>query len=176
MCVCGSGHLVRVVAGRNTYITLEVAYQAQVVCYGDRIVAHVGIYSCMFSLSLCSAVTVFCDNFLSEKMYSVLLENIFTFISRLYMYSKLITLVRVLQIWSVITVYMCIESERELLNIHCNIRIGTLSILCMHSYSHEVFQYTTTNHLVTLYGIAQLPSQQTSNRVYAYTIFRPVLT
>ena len=102
MCVCGSGHLVRVVAGRNTYITLEVAYQAQVVCYGDRIVAHVGIYSCMFSLSLCSAVTVFCDNFLSEKMYSVLLENIFTFISRLYMYSKLITLVRVLQIWSVL--------------------------------------------------------------------------
>ena len=61
-------------------------------------------------------------------MYNVLLENMHIHVYfELYMYSKLITLVRVLQMY--VTVYKCIESERDqLLNIHCNIRIGTLSI------------------------------------------------
>ena len=60
------------------YITL-------VVCYGDGIVAHIDINSCMFSLSLCtrSAVTdaFLRQSFFLKTMYNVLLENIFTFIS-----------------------------------------------------------------------------------------------
>ena len=63
VCVCVWKWSFGGVAGRN--IT-----QAQVVWYGDSIVAHIGIYSCMFSLSLCCAVTdAFATKFLFE--YSI---------------------------------------------------------------------------------------------------------
>ena len=89
----------------------------------------------------------------------------------MYMYSKLITLVRVLQMY--VTVYKCIESERDqLLNIHCNIRIGTLSInLCVCTAIVKCFSTPPQNHLVLIF--AQLLSQQTSNTVCACTILRP---
>ena len=90
----------------------------------------------------------------------------------MYMYSKLITLVRVLQMY--VTVYKCIESERDqLLNIHCNIRIGTLSInLCVcTAIVMKCFSTPPQNYLVLIF--AQLLSQQTSNTVCACTILRP---
>ena len=89
------------------------------------------------------------------------------------MYSKLITLVRVLQMY--VTVYKCIESvSYSTYTVILELAHSALIFVCMHSNSHEVFQYTTTKPLTCSYLIfAQLLSQQTSNTVCACTILRP---
>ena len=146
------------------------------VCYGDSIVAHIGINSCMFSLSLCSAVT---DAFLRQSFFKCIMCCLKT-------YSRLFRVIHVLQIdnfsqsaTDVVCVCMlqctsALKVRDQLLNIHCNIRIGTLSInLCVcTAIVMKCFSTPPQNHLVLIF--AQLLSQQTSNTVCACTILRPV--